>query len=27
MTTLKYLSPEWTAEAAKRLREQLTLKA
>ena len=24
MTALKYLSPEWTAEAAKRLREQLT---
>jgi putative sterol carrier protein len=24
MTALKYLSPEWAAEAAKRLREQLT---
>ena len=24
MTALKYLSPEWTAEAAKRLRAQLT---
>ena len=24
MTPMKYLSPEWTAEAAKRLREQLT---
>jgi len=24
MTALKYLSPEWTTEAAKRLREQLT---
>ncbi len=24
MTTLKYLSPEWTAEAAKRLRAQLS---
>ncbi len=24
MTALKYHSPEWTAEAAKRLREQLT---
>jgi len=24
MIALKYLSPEWTAEAAKRLREQLT---
>lgn len=24
MTALKYLSPEWTIEAAKRLREQLT---